>query len=156
MTQSNKTRNSLWAVVLLLMLAALVMSACSDDGAEGSGLPDLPPTITAVPPSTPTAIPQERTFDLPDVDWNDVDKFRVAMRDEFKDDIDQFVDANRYYIEGEITFEAGVAIANGAELVRYTNHSNDTLDQIVFRLYPNMVGSGGVMFPKEPGLDKAI
>lgn len=136
----------LWGTLAVLILAALVLSACGDVvSSDESTLPDLDPTVTAVPPTTPTPVPQEIAIELPDVDWNDLEPFRAAMRPEFQDDVAQFVDANRYYIEGRLTFESGVAVVYGSERVRYTNHSADTLDSVVFRLYPNMTASGGQM-----------
>lgn len=138
-------RARLWGIVALAAALVVAQSACGDAVSDDSRLPDLRPTVTAVPPTTPTPIPQEATFELPAVDWDTVDQFRVAMRDNFTGDIDGFVDANRYYIEASLTFDGGVAIVRGAERVRYTNHSRETLDTIVFRLYPNMTASGGSM-----------
>lgn len=148
-------------VLVVAVVGLLGASACSGTGAGASGLPTLAPTVTAVAPATPTDIPDFEPVQLPKVDWNDVDRFRAAMRPAFAGDIDAFVDRNRYYIEASLVFEDSTAIIRGAERVRYTNHSPDTLDQIVFRLYANLPALGGRMkiyraflndAPIEPGL----
>jgi hypothetical protein len=123
----------------------MVVAACGDPASGSGGLPTMAPTVTAVPPSTPTDIPEPDPVSLPQVDWDKVDQFRAAMRPEYAEDIDGFVDRNRYYIEASLLFENGVAVIRGAERVRYTNHSADYLNEIVFRLYPNLSSLGGRM-----------
>src|SRR5690606_4585981 len=81
-----------------------------------------------------------------EVDWDDVAKFEAAMRPAFAQDVYAFADRNRYYIEASLRFEDDVAVLTGAQRVRYTNHSSDILNEIVFRLYPNLPALGGRMF----------
>ncbi len=133
------------ALMALAGLGLVLLTACGSSGAGASGLPTLPPTITALPPVTPTDIPVPDSISLPAADWDNLEPFRAAMRPAFAGDIDAFADANRYYIEASLDFEDGVAILRGAERVRYTNHSADTLSEIVFRLYPNLPALGGRM-----------
>jgi len=123
----------------------LAVSACGEAPTEASMLPTLRPTITAVPPSTPTDVPAFQPIALPAVHWDDVAQFEAAMRPEYTGDIAGFVNRNRYYIEASLDMENGVAILRGAERVRYTNHTADTLTEIVFRLYPNLAVMGGRM-----------
>jgi hypothetical protein len=66
------------------------------------------------------------------------------MRPAFEDDVNAFADANRYLIVASLSVEYD-AIIRGAERVRFTNHTPDTLDKIVFRLYPNAPILGGRM-----------
>jgi hypothetical protein len=155
--------NRVWIVLMVAVMGVIVLAACGDSGAGASGLPTLPPTMTALPPSTPTDIPAPDPVVIPAVDWDEIDQFRAAMRAEFAGDIDRFVDRNRYYIEATLDFEDGVAVIRGAERVRYTNHASETLNQIVFRLYPNLPALGGRMVvyqalvnevPVEPGLSE--
>ena len=129
----------------LWLIGMIVIAACSEATSETDGLPTLAPTITAMPMSTPTDIPEPDPIQLPVVDWDDLEPYRAAMRPEFAGDIDAFANRNRYYIEASLEFESGVAVIQGAERVRYTNHSTDTLDEIVFRLYPNLPALGGRM-----------
>ncbi|WP_119065319.1 M1 family metallopeptidase [Aggregatilinea lenta] len=139
------TSTKISALLALAGLGLVLLTACSGTDAGASGLPTLPPTITALPPVTPTDIPVPDAIALPAVNWDDVEPFRAAMRARFTGDVDDFVDANRYYIEASLDFENGVAVVRGAERVRYTNHSADTLNEIVFRLYPNLPALGGRM-----------
>lgn len=139
------TAKHAWLVLLVGLVGLIGLSACGDGGADAQGLPPLDPTVTALPPSTPTDVPAPEPIDLPAVDWDEIDKFREAMRDEYRADIDEWIDGNRYYIEATLTFENQIALITGAERVRYTNHSPDTLDRIVFRLYPNLPAFGGRM-----------
>ena len=124
-------------------LAALILAGCGSTLPTGT-LPTLPATETAVPHTTPTFLPLPTAAPLPAVDWADTAKFRAAMRPEFATDVDAFADRNRYYIEA--TLELGdVVTLYGAERVRYTNRSEDTLTEIVFRLYPNLDAFSGQM-----------
>ena len=141
MTMSKRV----WIGLGLIIAGMIVVSACGASVSGEDGLPTMQPTMTALPPSTPTDIPQPDPVQLPAVDWDEVDQFRAAMRPEYAGDIDGFVNRNRYYIEASLTFEDGVAVIRGAERVRYTNRSADALTDIVFRLYPNMPALGGRM-----------
>ncbi|MBI5961510.1 MAG: M1 family metallopeptidase [Chloroflexi bacterium] len=138
-------RQPLWSLLTLLMLGMIVLSACGDAASGADRLPALPPTVTAVPPSTPTELPPHDPIQLAPVNWDEIEHFRAAMRPAFAGDIDAFVNRNRYYIEASLTFEDGVAIIYGAQRVRYTNRSADTLNELVFRLYPNIPALGGRM-----------
>ncbi len=132
-------------VLSLLGIGMLAIAACGEAASGSAGLPTMAPTLTAVPPSTPTDIPEPAAITLPPVDWENVEHFRAAMRPGYEGDIDAFVDRNRYYIEATLTFENAIAVIRGAERVRYTNHSADVLNEIVFRLYPNLSALGGRM-----------
>src|SRR5690554_2622705 len=92
----------------LLLIGMVVLSACSEAASGAGGLPTLAPTVTAIPMSTPTDIPEPDPIQLPAVDWDDLDPFRAAMRPEFAGDIDAFANRNRYYIEASLEFEGGV------------------------------------------------
>lgn len=156
-----KLSQRVWGSVGTALLGAVVLAACGSSTEGAGGLPTLAPTITALPPVTPTDVPEPDPIALPPVDWDDVEPFRAAMRPAFAGDVDAFVNRNRYYIEASLAFEDGVAVIRGAQRVRYTNRSTDTLDQVVFRLYPNLPALGGRMVvyqatvnetPVEPGL----
>ncbi|MBN1678722.1 MAG: M1 family metallopeptidase [Anaerolineae bacterium] len=155
------TMKHLGTLILLVVTVVLALPACGDSGSGGSGLPELPPTITPLPPSTPTDVPVPDPIQLPAIDWDDIDRFKAAMRPDFADDVEGFVNRNRYYIEANLRFEDGVAVLYGAQRVRYTNRSADTLNEITFRLYANLPALGGRMViyqaevndvPVEPGI----
>lgn len=101
-----------------------------------AGQATLQPTETAIPLTTPTAVPTSTPAALPAVNWSDVSIHKQAMKPAFASDVDQFVNANRYRIVARLSIETD-AIIRGAERVRFTNRTPDTLTEIVFRLYPN-------------------
>lgn len=138
-------RRRLWMMIGMLAAGLGALSACGDKASEAGGLPAMPATVTAVAPTTPTPVPAHDPIALAPVAWDDVDHFRAAMRDEFAGDIDAFVNRNRYYIEASLEFDGSVTVLHGAERVRYTNHTADTLKEVVFRLYPNIPALGGRM-----------
>jgi hypothetical protein len=146
----------LWAALgMALLMAGLIAGCGAAVGAESLALPTLAPTMTALPPVTPTDYPASEPIALPEVDWDDVAKFEAAMRPAFAQDVYAFADRNRYYIEASLRFEDDVAVLTGAQRVRYTNHSSDTLNEIVFRLYPNLPALGGRMIVYQTEVDGA-
>ncbi len=105
-----------------------------------------PPAATDVATAAPTEastqaptrgfVEASAPVEVPTVDWADVSVYKQAMKPAFAADVDQFVNGNRYLIAATLTLDANATIS-GAERVRYTNHTTDTLKDIVFRLYPN-------------------
>lgn len=139
-------RTRIGLVLGIAWWAGVALVGCSSQAGAGSlALPTLAPTVTALPPVTPTDVPAPEPIALPAVDWNDLAPFEAAMRPAFAQDVYAFADRNRYYIEATLAFEDDVAIIHGGQRVRYTNHSADTLSEIVFRLYPNLPALGGRM-----------
>ncbi len=82
--------------------------------------------------------------------------FGAAMRPEFHDDIALFPDAPLYIIDAALTIADIEATINGTLDVHYTNRSADTLDAVVFRLYPNLNTYGGLMFVSSIAIDGAV
>ena len=116
------------------------------------------PTVTAEvvptlqPSPTITLSPQiTSTSPAPQVELLDLSLYRQAMRPQFVDDVEQVAatGASRYYIEA--TLDSGTLNSNsqpkitGSEQIHYTNNESVPLDEIVFRLYPNLPGYGGQM-----------
>ncbi len=130
-------------LVVVLLVVSLTISACSSDKSEAGQLPPLKPTVTALPHATATFVPPAPKPDLPEIDWKDVDDQYLAMRPEYVGDVDEMVNADRYYIEATLSLGPEAAIIEGAQRVRYVNETGVTLDEIVFRLYPNVPDMGG-------------
>lgn len=128
----------------LLGVFALIAFSLSAPEAAFSAQPTLQPTETAAPLTTPTSVPTPPLLDLPEVDWEDVGAHKKAMKPAFADDVDRFVDANRYFIVARLSFEPD-AVFRAAQRVRFTNRTGEALDLLVFRLYANTPALGGRM-----------
>ncbi len=131
-----KPHSVFWPVVIVGALVLLGLAGCVSS-ISGAPLPTLAPTDTPLPPATATFVPQPTVQPVSDVDWSDVSIFRAAMREGFEGDVDAFANRNRYRIEAAVQL-GDVVTLQGAQRVRYTNRSADTLDEVVFRLYPNL------------------
>ncbi len=122
--------------LLVIVLGGLILAGCGSP-LPAAPLPTLPPTATALPHATATFVPLPTPAPIPEVDWDATTMFRQAMRDGFEGDVEAFANRNRYVIEA--TLELGdAATLRGSQRVRYTNRAAETLDEIVFRLYPNL------------------
>lgn len=89
--------------------------------------------------------------------------YRPAMRPEFAGTMAAYASAPRYTIAADLTVTPEQAALAGHQAVVYTNRTTVALDQIVFRLYPNLESYGGAMevnhitaggTPVEPALDE--
>lgn len=134
-------------VVLTVGLFAFLLARVDGGGVAqrvvAQQAPTLQPTETAVPLATMTAVPAT-VIDVPTVNWDDVSIHKQAMKAGFEQDVDKFVNSNRYLIVATLRFEPDAVIRGGLR-VRYTNLSKDTLSLVVFRLYPNGPALGGRM-----------
>lgn len=145
-----------WTIVALTIVIMVLLAACGDSDSGGSGLPELQPSVTARPAVTPTDVPEHDPLALaPPAPWEDVERFKQAMRPAHANDVYEFATRDRYYVEASLVFENGVALLRGAERVRYTNNSADTLDTVVFRLYTNLAMLGGRMLIYDSLVDGA-
>lgn len=112
----------------------------------------LPPTATPTEPvqptptPTPTLRPPTPTAPaIPPISFDDLAVQRQAMRPEFAADVDSVAaaGASRYIIDVSLDLNEELPRLGGVEQIRYTNTENEPLDEIVFRLYPNLPGFGG-------------
>jgi Peptidase family M1 domain len=134
-----------WIVRLSLLAVLVVAFLVANSGRSSPTVaqgPTLQPTETAAPLTTPTPLPATAAIDVPSVDWSDVSVHKQAMKAGFENDVDAFINANRYLIIASLSFEPDAVIRGGLR-VRYTNQSQDTLSLVVFRLYPNGPTLGG-------------
>ncbi|GIK66095.1 MAG: hypothetical protein BroJett018_38890 [Chloroflexota bacterium] len=125
-------------LTLLIIFLAMAISACGDDQSDAeSGLPTQIPTSTARPHATITPVAIAAMNEPALVDWENVDVFKSAMRPEFADDVEQFANSRRHYIEATIEMNPIATVINGVQRARYTNTYDFPLNSIVFRLVPN-------------------
>ncbi len=130
-------------IVVVLVALSLLVAACGSESSSESRLPSIKPTETARPHATPTHIPPRAKEALPEVDWDNIDHMYAAMRPDYAGDVDFAANRNRYYIEATLELGPEAAIIDGSQRVRYTNHSEEVFDEIVYRLYPNLPDMGG-------------
>jgi aminopeptidase N len=79
--------------------------------------------------------------------------YAPAMLPGYVGDLETRPDAPRYDIDLALDVTPAEAIITGAQTVHYTNRSAETLDQIVFRLYPNLKSYGGEMAVSRVAVD---
>src|SRR5262245_46206580 len=121
-----------------MIALAFLATACSGKESNASDqLPTRLPDSTPLPHATHTPIAIAALPELAPVDWSQVEHFRSTMKPAFTGDINEYANRQRYYIEATLEINPIVTIINGAQHVRYTNRSSDTLNEIVFRLVPN-------------------
>src|SRR5215470_3374364 len=130
----------------ILVIAASFCAAMWSATPRASGYTIQTDAATPAPTATATgnATITPTHIELPTVNWQDVSVYKKAMKQGHEGDVDKFVDANRYLIVATLTL-GDDAVIRGGERVRYTNHSSDTLKEIVFRLYPNAPALSGHM-----------
>jgi hypothetical protein len=98
---------------------------------------------------TPTSVessvsPSPAPGSTPVVEMEDLSLFRPALKPEFQADAETLPDASRYFIQVTLDPDKPTNL-NGVERVRYTNSEDVPLDEVYFRLYPNLPGYGGSM-----------
>lgn len=111
-----------------------------------------PPTKTALPPATaipsPTLPPPTPAGPAtPAAKFDDLSTQRQAMRPEFAGDVDLVATAgvSRYVMDVTLDLNEESPRLFGVERVLYTNTESEPLNEVVFRLYPNLPGFGGQM-----------
>lgn len=108
-------------VVLLVILAALPLLACRG----------WPSSATPVAPTQAAPHPF-------DVAWDDRALFREGLLGDEEMALEQLSGASVYHIDFHIPED--FAVLEGSQRVRYTNQEEITLDEVPFRLFPNLAG----------------
>jgi len=96
------------------------------------------------PSAVPTPAPSEEAVDAPTrqgADWDDREVFRAGLIGAEQDVLDQLPGATVYHISLDIP--ADFDLLQGHQDVRYTNREDEPLDEVYFRLFPNV--SGGAL-----------
>ncbi len=112
------------ALIRAIMLVTVLMaaSACTLPGLSG----------TAPAPGTPGAPATSAASELA--------PYYKAMRPGFEKDIDAHADDHHYWLDLEVTLNP--VRVSGHQRVKFANHYDTALDQIVFRLVPNGLSGG--------------
>ncbi|MEZ4636161.1 MAG: hypothetical protein R2873_02860 [Caldilineaceae bacterium] len=99
--------------------------------------PTAAPTVTPTPTLTPTPPLPEPPFPTPVIDLEDRSIYALSLRPQHAADIDAVPDAPHYFIQAMLIPD-DTPIISGIERVRYTNQETEPLNEIYFRLYPNL------------------
>ena len=91
----------------------------------------------SVPPPAATATPMAAP-DLFDTPWEDRSIFKSGLVTSEQSVLDELPNASVYHIEFKIAED--IFHVSGMEEVRYTNAEDAALDQVQFRLFPNILG----------------
>ena len=134
-----------YALLIFLLLALLLALA----GCSATELPpppatmEQPVTVTA-PPATPTpaptatptpSLPAPALFDIP---WDDRTIFAAGLIPSQRDALEELPGASVYHID--FTVSDDMTHVSGKLEVRYTNTEDVSLNEVVFRLFPNILG----------------
>ena len=137
------------ATIVAMVILTLTIASCGR--AEPATIPDptsLPPTETNVPPtvtlapSTPTpesalAVPPDTPVPVEET-GSDRTIFREGLIDAEQSLLDRLPGATVYHIDLEIPDD--FALLRGHEEVEYTNREDTALNEVYFRLFPNVAG----------------
>lgn len=146
--------------ILASVAIGLVLAGCqlTPLASPPTATPARPPAATAAPSPTPlpsveadaaaTSQPQPSTDDgetgaapsstLFDVAWDDRSPFAAGLVSSQQATLGQQPGASVYHLE--IALGEDMATLHGREEVRYTNTEEEALDEVVFRLFPNLTG----------------
>jgi aminopeptidase N len=122
-------------LLVLLTVVVLSLAACSVSP------PPLPEEPTAAPESSP--VPTPIASPPVEITWDDRAIFRQGLIDAEQAVVDQLADATVYHIDLDIPDD--FLTLQGREEVRYTNQENVPLDEVYFRLFPNVAGGGATV-----------
>lgn len=118
---------------LLCIVLAMHLACLGAPATVVQPQPSLTPAPSAPAPTLPAS--------------EDVSGHYAAMRPEHQDDIDDFKDGTRYWMD--LTLVDNPVRVTGLERVRYVNTSRDTLSSIVFRVYPNFLAGKAILTVSE-------
>jgi len=117
------------AKILLLLVLIMLLPGCQG--------PELPPRQTVV--VTPTAeAPAQEALDPFAIAWDDRSLFRAGLTTGQAEILGQLAQASDYRLE--VHLDESLAHLRCRQAVRYTNQEQDTLNEICFRLFPNILG----------------
>jgi len=135
------TRRAAIAIVTMTVLA--LVAACST--AEPTATP-APPSPTPIPPTDVPESDVAPTLPAPqplDAAWDEREVFGAGLIEEAQGALDLLPGASVYYID--LLIPADFLTLKGHEQVRYTNQEEVPLDQVYFRLFPNIAGGAATV-----------
>jgi len=91
----------------------------------------------------PAATPVPPTATPVDTAWDDRAVFRQGLIDAEQEVLDRLAGASVYHIDLQISDD--FLLLEGHEEVRYTNQEDEPLDEVYFRLFPNIAGGAATV-----------
>jgi hypothetical protein len=107
--------------LLFFAIITVTLAACSSKAS---------PTLDVLPPPSET-------------DWDDLTYFRQGLITSEQESLDRLMGATVYHIEFQISDD--FFRLTGQEEVRYTNRESEPLNEIYFRLFPNITGGSAAV-----------
>lgn len=145
-----------WSAVLLVFVFGFLV-ACRQDEPAGEDVQPAPAasataeeaagaTVTSEPAAreTPAAEATVRSGPEPplfDAGWDDRSVYRDGLITAERGILDQLPGASVYHME--LTISDDLNNLRGRQAVRYTNQEEVPLEQVTFRLFPNLTGGSG-------------
>jgi len=111
-----------------LLSLGLLLASCT----SFTPAPDTP-TVTPLPPPTPTPLPDPMT-----TPWEDRSIFANGLVTSEQSVLNKLAGASVYHIE--FTIADDIYEISGTEEVQYTNTEDVELNEVEFRLFPNILG----------------
>lgn len=115
-------------------MIVVVVAACTSDPDAASTTLAVAPTTTVVTPSTS---PPPEVFHLFAGQGYDLDVFRSGLIESERDAVDRLFDEATLY-EADLVLRPDLTGFDGRYSIAYTNNEDITLDEVVFRLFPNV------------------
>jgi hypothetical protein len=121
---------------LLMMLAIVALVSCrsATPTAKEPATAVISPTTRALAMPTDTAVPT-----LLGIAWADRTPFRTGLIADEQGALQQLQGASVYQMDLEIADD--LLRLSGQQQVRYTNQETQTLEEVYFRLFPNLFGA---------------
>ncbi|MEI2690264.1 MAG: M1 family metallopeptidase [Anaerolineae bacterium] len=98
------------------------------------------PAAAATLPASASALPAASIFD---VDWDGRELFRSGLVTAAQDALEQQPGASVYHLD--LRIDDSLTQVAGRQEVRYTNREDVALEEIAFRLFPNLTGGSTVV-----------
>jgi len=142
-----------WLAVLLAFVLVLSTACRQDEPTADDAQPTPAASATAENAPGATATPERAAGETPAAEstvrsgsepplfesgWDDRTLYRDGLIPEEQGVLDQMLGASVYHIELEISDD--LTRLQGRQAVRYTNEEDVPLEQIYFRLFPNLTG----------------
>jgi aminopeptidase N len=129
-------RSLVFLVIVILSLVACSVAPPPEEPSASSPVPTrtASPEAASVPSPTPTSVAPD-PFDMP---WDDRAIFSEGLTEAAQAVLDQLSAETVYHIDLQIPDD--FLVLEGREEVRYTNQEKEPLNEIYFRLFPNVAG----------------